>query len=148
MTLFPLWLNTEYIIGWKTRRSAIADCKASMPKNQLDSFTVEYPGFGGRGHWGSPAGSRVVGLGCKAPRKFAQKQTKTVGLVQSWDIIIHQDVWPRWSGTPTPPPFLFSSDFGNSHDPGGLGLGGVCPQWLGYCSFSHFSRTSTLVIDR
>jgi len=35
-----------------------------------------------------------------------QKQTETVGLVQSSDIIIYHNVWPRWAGTSNPPPIF------------------------------------------
>ena len=69
-------------------------------------------------------------------RQCAQKQTETVGLVHSLDILIRHAVWLFGQDDPAPPPHpIFSSDFGNSHDPAGLGLGDTCPSpWLRYCS--------------
>lgn len=60
-------------------------------------------------------------------RRWAQKQTETVGLVQSSDII-HHDVWPRWSGTPIPStPNFFLLGFRQFSWPGRTGVGGTCP---------------------
>jgi len=41
---------------------------------------------------------------------------------------------------PVPPPWFFSSDFGNSHDPAGLGLGARAPR--GYATATYLSLFS------
>jgi len=45
---------------------------------------------------------------------------------------IYAPAWPRWSGATHPTP-IFSSDFGNSHEPAKLGLGARASPWLRYC---------------